>query len=105
MLRTIVREYGWIHRGIGLFGNFAFVVGSVLFLPEFEPWKVTGVWLFIVGAAFMFVGALGLIGIPPLLGFFAKFFVFAAAVEADLVPLEEGELGQFFVNLYATDEG
>jgi hypothetical protein len=59
MLRTIVQEYGWIHRGIGLFGNFAFVVGSVLFLPEFEPWKVTGVWLFIVGAAFMFVGALG----------------------------------------------
>jgi hypothetical protein len=59
MLRTIVQEYGWIHRGIGLFGNLAFVVGSVLFLPTFEPWKVTGVWLFIIGAAAMFVGALG----------------------------------------------
>ncbi|MEQ8411803.1 MAG: YrhK family protein [Erythrobacter sp.] len=59
MLRLIVREYGWIHRAIGLFGNLAFVVGSVLFLPQFEPWKVTGVWLFIVGAAFMFIGALG----------------------------------------------
>jgi len=59
MLRMIVHEYGWIHRGIGLFGNLAFVVGSVLFLPAFEPWKVAGVWLFIIGAALMFVGALG----------------------------------------------
>lgn len=59
LIETIVRDYGWIHRGMGLAGNFAFVVGSVLFLPRFEPWKVTGVWLFIIGAALMFVGALG----------------------------------------------
>ena len=29
------------------------------FLPAFEAWKTTGVWLFIIGAAAMFVGALG----------------------------------------------
>ncbi|AOL24828.1 YrhK-like protein [Erythrobacter litoralis] len=59
IIRLIVRDYGWIHRGMWLAGNLAFVVGSVLFLPRFEPWKVTGVWLFIIGAALMFVGALG----------------------------------------------
>ena len=58
-IRLIVEDYGWIHRGIGLFGNLAFLVGSVLFLPSYEQWKTTGVWLFIIGAAAMFVGALG----------------------------------------------
>ncbi len=58
-IRTLVRDYGWIHSGVGLLGNLAFVIGSVLFLPAFEPWKVTGVWLFITGSTLMFVGALG----------------------------------------------
>ena len=58
-IRLIVEDYGWIHRGIGLFGNLAFLVGSVLFLPSYEQWKTTGVWLFMIGAAAMFVGALG----------------------------------------------
>ncbi len=58
-IKTMVQEFGWIHSGLGLFGNFTFVVGSVLFLPAFEPWKTLGVWLFIVGASFMLVGALG----------------------------------------------
>lgn len=58
-IRTLVQDFGWIHTGLGLFGNFIFVVGSVFFLPAFEAWKTLGVWLFIVGAAFMFVGALG----------------------------------------------
>ncbi len=58
-IRLIVEDYGWIHRGIGLFGNLAFLVGSVLFLPAFEPWKTIGVWLFILGAGAMLVGALG----------------------------------------------
>ena len=34
-------------------------VGSVLFLPSLEQWKIWGVWLFIVGAGFMLLGALG----------------------------------------------
>ena len=37
----------------------AVLVGSVLFLPAFEPWKTIGVWLFILGAGAMLVGALG----------------------------------------------
>ncbi|GAA5055415.1 hypothetical protein GCM10023208_19270 [Erythrobacter westpacificensis] len=59
MIHTIVADFGWIHRALGLIGNFAFLAGSVLFLPQFEQWKTIGVWLFIVGAALMLVGALG----------------------------------------------
>jgi hypothetical protein len=58
-IKTLVQEFGWIHTGIGLFGNATFVAGSVFFLPAFDPWKTFGVWLFIVGATFMFVGSLG----------------------------------------------
>ncbi len=58
-IQLIVRDYRWIHLGLGLVGNFTFVVGSVMFLPQFEAWQVTGVWLFIIGSALMFVGALG----------------------------------------------
>ena len=58
-IKTLVQEFGWIHSGIGLFGNLTFVAGSVLFLPAFEAWKTLGVWLFIAGATFMLVGALG----------------------------------------------
>lgn len=58
-LKTLVQDFGWIHTGLGLFGNLTFVVGSVFFLPAFEAWKTLGVWLFIVGASFMLIGALG----------------------------------------------
>lgn len=58
-LKIIVQDYGWIHTSVGLLGNIAFFLGSILFLPQFEEWKVTGVWLFIVGSFLMLVGALG----------------------------------------------
>ncbi|MCP1169202.1 YrhK family protein [Limimaricola litoreus] len=67
-IRTLVQDYEWIHLSLGLFGNVAFLVGSVLFLPMFEgqspswtemDWKTLGVWLFIIGTFFMFIGALG----------------------------------------------
>lgn len=58
-IRTLVKDYGWIHSGVGLLGNLAFVIGSVLFLPAFEAHQVLGVWLFITGSALMFVGASG----------------------------------------------
>jgi YrhK-like protein len=58
-LRTLVQEFGWIHTGIGLLGNIAFVAGSILFLPVFEPLKTFAVWLFIVGATLMLIGNLG----------------------------------------------
>jgi hypothetical protein len=65
-LKTLVQEYGWIHTGLGLLGNVAFFVGSVVFLPSFEKWEAVGaewqtvgVWLFIFGAFFMLVGTAG----------------------------------------------
>lgn len=69
-LRTIVHEYSWIHLGIGLTGNGFFIIGSILFLPEWAEtrsplfhglarWQTVGVWMFILGSALMFVGSLG----------------------------------------------
>lgn len=57
VLKTIVRDYNWIHLGVGLFGNLCFFVGSILFL--WESTKNTGVWLFIIGSAGMLVGSAG----------------------------------------------
>jgi len=48
-LRLWIHDYRWIHTGIGLLGNGAFLVGSVCFL--WEPLKTAGIWLFIIGAA------------------------------------------------------
>lgn len=59
MVATLVQEYGWVHTGLGLFGNIAFFAGSFLFLPALEKYKLLGVWLFILGAGFMLIGALG----------------------------------------------
>ena len=58
-IRMVVREYGWVHLSLGLLGNFFFFVGSLLFLPPFEPYKQIGIWLFVVGSFLMFVGAFG----------------------------------------------
>lgn len=58
-IKTLVQEYGWVHLGIGLTGNLAFFVGSVFFLPSLERFKLLGIWLFIIGAGLMFIGALG----------------------------------------------
>jgi len=65
LVKIVIKDYGWIHEGLGLFGNICFFVGSVLFLPVFEPYKTAGVWLFIIGSFFMLIGALGrlLVGI------------------------------------------
>jgi len=59
LLTVVVKDYGWIHTSLGVFGNIAFFVGSVLFLPRFEEYLVTGVWLFILGSGFMLIGAVG----------------------------------------------
>lgn len=69
-IKTLVHEYGWIHLGIGLAGNGLFIIGSILFLPDWDAarlpffaglteWQTVGVWLFIIGATLMFVGSLG----------------------------------------------
>jgi len=59
IVKTIVHDYGWIHLSLGLSGNLAFFVGSILFLPRYEAYKTLGVWLFIVGSFFMLIGAAG----------------------------------------------
>lgn len=58
-VQVLVQDYGWIHLSLGWLGNGAFFIGSVLFLPQFEPYKTIGVWLFIVGAFFMWIGSTG----------------------------------------------
>jgi len=59
ILKKIVHEYGWIHTSIGLIGNAAFFIGSILFLPHFEAYKTTGIWLFIIGSFLMMIGSVG----------------------------------------------
>ena len=56
-LRTLLHEYEWIHTGIGIAGNLAFAVGSVLFLTD-ATMRV-GVWFFIIGSFGMLIGSLG----------------------------------------------
>ena len=54
---AFVHEYHWVHTGLGLVGNTAFLVGSVLFF--WESTKVAGIWLFVVGATGMLIGSVG----------------------------------------------
>ncbi|MBK1698778.1 YrhK family protein [Rhodovibrio salinarum] len=50
---TLLREYEWIHRLLGILGHVCFFVGSVFFL--WESLKLAGIWLFIVGAGGMMI--------------------------------------------------
>ncbi|WP_372750450.1 YrhK family protein [Litorivivens sp.] len=59
VIRTIVNDYSWIHLSLGLLGNITFFVGSILFLPQFEPYKTFAVWLFISGSFLMLIGSTG----------------------------------------------
>lgn len=52
-----VNDYPWIHTVLGLVGNTAFLVGSVLFL--FRATETAAIWLFITGASGMLLGSLG----------------------------------------------
>lgn len=59
MIRTFVQDYEQIHTAIGIAGNLFFVVGSVLFYKAFEEYYSLAVTLFVIGSAFMLVGAIG----------------------------------------------
>jgi hypothetical protein len=52
-----VRDFPWIHLGIGLVGNLAFVVGSVMFF--YDGLATAAIWVFVVASAGMFVGSVG----------------------------------------------
>lgn len=56
-LRSLIREHDWVHTALGLIGNAAFLVGSILFF--WESTTMTGVWLFVIGAAGMLLGSIG----------------------------------------------
>lgn len=58
-LKVLVQDYRWIHLSLGLLGNITFFVGSVMFLPRLEQYKLFGVWLFIIGSFLMLLGSLG----------------------------------------------
>lgn len=53
----IARDFPWVHLGIGLFGNAAFVAGSILFF--FKSVQTLAIWVFVIASAGMFVGSLG----------------------------------------------
>ncbi|MER0237356.1 YrhK family protein [Fulvimarina sp. MAC8] len=59
MLQTLVRDFDYIHSGISVVGNAAFVLGSILFFKAFESYYTLAVWLFVLGSTGMFIGALG----------------------------------------------
>ena len=56
-LGTAVRDFPWLHLGLGLAGNLMFVVGSVLFF--FKSVETAAIWLFVVGSLGMLVGSIG----------------------------------------------
>lgn len=56
-LGTLLREFPWLHLGIGLFGNAMFVVGSVLFF--YQSVMTLAIWLFVIGSLGMFLGSAG----------------------------------------------
>ena len=59
MLQTLVREFPYIHKGIGLVGNTCFFVGSVLFFKMFRDYYTFAVWLFVIGSFGMLLGTVG----------------------------------------------
>ncbi len=56
-LRTFVRDYPYIHIGLGLIGNTTFFIGSIFFLSE--KMMIAGTWLFIIGSLGMLIDTCG----------------------------------------------
>lgn len=53
----IYHRFSWVHVSTGLFGNFLFFIGSIMFF--WESTKNAGVWLFVIGSLFMWLGSMG----------------------------------------------
>lgn len=56
-LGTALRDFPWIHLGIGLFGNLLFFVGSIMFF--WSSVKTLAIWLFVIGSLGMLLGSIG----------------------------------------------
>lgn len=56
-ISEVIHDFPWLHRVLGLTGNAAFFVGSILFFSE--ALKTAGIWLFVIGSFFMLVGSAG----------------------------------------------
>lgn len=54
---TALREFPWVHLGLGLAGNTLFVVGSVMFF--WASVKTLAIWLFVLGSLGMLLGSVG----------------------------------------------
>ena len=56
-IRRYAHDIPWVHMGVALVGNLAFVVGSLFFLsPELTR---AGTWLFVVASWGLLVGVIG----------------------------------------------
>jgi hypothetical protein len=58
-MKIFVKDYPYIHLGLGLAGNMLFVAGSILFLQRFSSWHHVAVLIFIVGSFGMLLGSVG----------------------------------------------
>lgn len=56
-IRRYAHDVPWVHMGVGLFGNFAFVIGSLFFLSP--TLTRVGTWLFVVASWGMLLGVIG----------------------------------------------
>lgn len=54
---TALREFPWVHLGLGLAGNSLFVAGSVMFF--WSSVKTLAIWLFVFGSLGMLLGSVG----------------------------------------------
>ncbi len=54
---AVLRQFPWVHLGLGLLGNAMFFVGSIFFL--YESLKTAGIWLFVFGSLGMLLGSIG----------------------------------------------
>jgi 4-hydroxybenzoate polyprenyltransferase len=57
LLREFLLDFPWLHVGLGLVGNIAFVAGSIMFF--YDSLKTPAIWLFIVGSFGMLIASLG----------------------------------------------
>ncbi len=56
-LPALLNDFPWVHLGIGLVGNAAFVVGSAMFF--FKSTETAAIWVFVLASTGMLIGSVG----------------------------------------------